>query len=115
MKPKPSKTLIALWSISPPPRSLNSGYSTAPTTIIPATKQAARKANRMTNRRPIRDIAALRSSIRHRHGAQRLALARGQFFGLRLQLTASGEDVAATRRAHRGRITGVENIFGEFF
>jgi hypothetical protein len=57
MKPKPSKTLTAPSSIWPPPRSLNSGYSTAPTTIIPATKQAARNANRMTKRRPIRDMA----------------------------------------------------------
>src|SRR5579863_1663936 len=53
-------------------------------------------------------------SIRHRHGAQRLPLARRQFFGLRLQLAAGGKDVAATRRAHRRRIAGVENIFGEF-
>src|SRR6185312_9294075 len=155
MKPKPSTTLIALWSIWPSPKSLNSGYSTAPTTIIPATKQAARKANRMTKRRPIRDMAGLRHcersdkaihpaacwdmdcfvaslpcanasrlsramtgtlfSIRHRHGAQRLALARGQFFGLRLQLAAGGEDVAATRRADRRRVAGVEDIFGELF
>src|SRR5207237_9999332 len=64
MKPKPSKTLIALWSIASPPRSLNSGYSTAPTTIIPATKQAARKANKITNRRPIRAMA-LDSLSRH--------------------------------------------------
>src|SRR6185312_14322447 len=154
MKPKPSTTLIALWSIWPSPKSLNSGYSTAPTTIIPATKPAARKANRMTKRRPIRDMAGLRRcarseaihpaacwemdcfvasllcanasrlsramtatlfSIRHRHGAQRLALAPGQFFGLRLQLAAGGEDVAATRRADRRGVAGVEDIFGEFF
>src|ERR1700704_6600749 len=53
MKPKPSTMFSAPGSIGPEPRSLNSGNSTAPTTIIPATRQAARKANRMTNRRPI--------------------------------------------------------------
>src|SRR5260221_2054 len=33
--------------------------------------------------------------IRHRHGAQRLALAHRQFLGLRLQLAAGGKNVAA--------------------
>lgn len=46
MKPKPSTILSALWSIGPVARSLNSGYSTAPTTIIPATRHAARKAKK---------------------------------------------------------------------
>src|SRR5438552_5696806 len=173
MNPKPSTTLRALGSIGPVARSENSGNSTAPTTIIPATRQAARKANRITKRRPIRamkknpstsgglsplhrharacpghprlastetpeavdgrerrqvyvvcagqttmpghDELKTGASIRHRHGAQRLPLARRQFFGLRFQLAASGEDVAAARRAHRRGIAGVENIFGEFF
>src|SRR5215204_4120869 len=111
MNPKPSTTLRALGSIGPLPRSVNSGNSTAPTTIMPATRHAARKANRMTRRRPIRAIR----SVRHRHGAQRLPLARRQFFSLRFQLAAGGEDVAAARRAHRRGIAGVENVFGEFF
>src|SRR6201987_3630547 len=54
-------------------------------------------------------------SIRHGHGAQRLALARREFFGLRLQLPAGGEDIAAARRAHRRGIAGIEDIFGEPF
>src|SRR5207244_719281 len=53
--------------------------------------------------------------IRHRHGAQRLSLARRQLFGLRLQLSAGGEDVATARGAHRRGISGVEDIFGERF
>src|SRR5689334_4697380 len=53
-------------------------------------------------------------SIRHRHRAQRLALAGGELFRLRLQLAAGGEDVAAARGAHRGGVAGVEDIFGEF-
>src|ERR1700722_18747048 len=55
------------------------------------------------------------TSIRHRHGAKRLPFARRQFLGLRFQLAASGQDVAATRRAHRRGIAGVENIFRELF
>src|SRR5690242_5259604 len=53
------------------------------------------------------------SSIRHRHGAQRLPLPRRKLFGLRLELTAGRENVAAARRAHRRRIAGVEDVFGE--
>src|SRR5882672_12628182 len=161
MKPKPSTMFSAPWSIGPDPRSDNSGNNTAPTTIIPAARQAARKAKKMTNRRPISAMsssdhripgtsvspsscpASCRAStscfvtivfevvdgrdkpghddlvrgiysIRHRHGAQRLAFARRQFFGLRLQLPAGGEDVAAARRAHRRGIAGVEDVLGEF-
>src|SRR6266481_10024490 len=149
MKPKPSTMFSAPWSTGPAPSSLNSGNSTAPTTIIPATRQAARNPKRMTNRRPIRAMQSpsLRGaqatkqsrilprtldcfaslgmttqttsrappSVRHRHGAQRLPLARRQFLGLRLQLPAGGEDVAAARRAHRRGVAGVEDVFGEFF
>jgi len=50
MKPKPSMMFSAPWSTGPAPSSLNSGNSTAPTTIIPATRQAARNPKRMTNR-----------------------------------------------------------------
>src|SRR6267154_1724871 len=53
MKPNPSTMFTALWSIGPVARSLNSGNSTAPTTIIPATRHAARNPNRITNSRPI--------------------------------------------------------------
>src|SRR3954452_8490877 len=155
MKPKPSTTLIALGSIEPVPRSLNSGYSTAPTTIMPAARQATRKAKKMTMRRPIRAMASAslfpslrakrsnpallprskagllrrfaprndggdgaqlhQASIRHRHGAQRLAFAHAELFSLGLELAAGGEDVAAAWRAHRGRIAGIEDVFGEFF
>src|SRR5271165_425848 len=38
-----------------------------------------------------------------------------QFLTLALQLTASGEDVSAARRAHRARIACVEHDFGEAF
>src|SRR5262249_29473088 len=44
----------------PAPRSLNSGNSTAVTTIIPATRQAARKPKKMTKRRPISAIQSSR-------------------------------------------------------
>src|ERR1043166_8973419 len=53
MKPKPIMMSITLWSTGPAPRSLNSGNSTAVTTIIPATRQAARKPKKITKRRPI--------------------------------------------------------------
>src|ERR1700722_2179300 len=84
------------------------------TTIIPATRQAARKAKRMTNSRPINAMGS-RPSIRHRHGAQRLPLARRQFLGLRFQLAAGGKDIATAWRAHRRGVAGVEDIFREFF
>src|SRR5206468_11835094 len=45
--------------------------------------------------------------VRHRHGAQRLAFPGGEFFGLRLQLAAGGENVAAARGAHRRGIARV--------
>src|SRR4051794_37696886 len=111
INPKPSTTLSALGSIGPVPRSVNSGNSTAPTTIIPATRQAARNPKKITTRRPISAI----ESVRHCHRAQRLAFARRQFFGLRFQLAASGENVAAARRAHRRGVAGVEDVLGEFF
>src|SRR5579872_4723519 len=137
MKPKPRTTFSTPGSTGPAPRSENSGNMIAPTTIIPATKHAARKAKRMTKRRPISamhvsycrhceeqgdeaiqkslsltldcfasarndEVSEVRcTSIRHRHRAQRLPFARRQFFGLRLQLTASGKDVASARRTHR--------------
>src|SRR5581483_3799717 len=53
MKPNPIMMSITLWSTGPAPRSLNSGNSTDVTTIIPATRQAARKPKKMTKRRPI--------------------------------------------------------------
>src|SRR6201991_2577119 len=155
MKPKPSTIFSALGSIGPSAKSLKAGNSTAPTTIAPATRLAARKPNRITNSRPIRDISsnqeivgwakppdanasggvptkalkvvgtaqerlcppyALNSpSIRHRHGAERLAFAHRQFLGLGFQLPAGGEDVAAARGAHRRGIARIENIFGELF
>src|SRR5687768_7665832 len=62
MKPKPTTISNASWSIGPPAKSENSGNSTAPTTIMPATRQAARKANRMMKRRPISDM---KSDYRH--------------------------------------------------
>src|SRR5215472_19172114 len=52
--------------------------------------------------------------IRHRHGAQRHALARREFLGCALELAAGGEDVAPARRAHRRRIAGVEDVLGKF-
>src|SRR5690349_20288630 len=163
MKPKPRMISIAPRSTGPLPRLLNSGNMIALTMIIPATRQAARKAKAITKSRPISAMirgnrhcerseaiqtffagtttgllrrgachrAALRAdpsaprddetastyasshSIRHRHRAQRLPLACRQFLGLRLQLTAGGEDVAAARRAHRRGIAGVEDVFGE--
>src|SRR5215475_7301180 len=133
MKPKPTRIWNTPWSTGPAPRSLNSGNKTAVTMIIPATRQAARKAKAMTKRRPIsamgrmpslrakrsnpemhprKDSGLLRRCgsrndevgrmsahrlIRHRHRAERLAFAGGQFLGLRLELTAGGEDVAAAR------------------
>src|SRR5207237_515694 len=121
IKPKPSTMFNAPGSTGPVPRSLNSGNNTAPTTIIPATRHAARNPNRMTNSRPISAMGLIHhriakapiflhvmaglgpghprfcttsakedvdarhraghddsnalSLIRHRHGAQRLALA----------------------------------------
>src|SRR5215211_482240 len=111
MNPNPSTTLSALGSIGPVPRSVYSGNSTAPTTIIPATRQANRNPKKMTTRRPISAIG----SVRHCHRAQRLAFASRQFFGLRFQLAAGGQDVAAARRAHRRGVAGVEDVFGEFF
>ena len=44
---------LAFSSTGPVPSSLNSGNSSAPTTMIPAARQAARKARKTTNRRPI--------------------------------------------------------------
>src|SRR3954451_14375519 len=61
MKPKPSTMFSAPGSTGPAPRSLNSGNSTAPTTIIPATRHAARKANRITNSRPNSAITQIHS------------------------------------------------------
>src|SRR6266404_8847960 len=58
---------------------------------------------------------ALSASIRHRHGAQRLALAHRQFLGFGFELAAGGKDVAPARRAHRRGVTGVENIFRKLF
>src|SRR5262249_52890582 len=52
--------------------------------------------------------------IRHRHGAQRQALARGELLGGALELAAGGEDVASARRAHRRGIAGIEDDLGEF-
>src|SRR6266550_8389776 len=52
-------------------------------------------------------------SFRHRHGAQRHALARGELLGRALQLTASGKNVAPAWRANRRRIAGVEHHFGK--
>src|SRR5262249_16825183 len=108
MKPKPIMMSITLWSTGPAPRSLNSGNSTAVTTIIPATRQAARKPKKMTKRRPISAIPS-----RHRHRAQRLPLAHRQFLGLGLQLPAGREDVAAARGTHRRGVAGIEDVFGE--
>src|SRR5882757_4553993 len=150
-------------SIGPVARSLNSGNSTAPTTIIPATMQAARNPNKITNNRPINAMSSNQDSrhceptgranarpmtgsakqsrapgntgllrrcaprnddlnynsrhtlVRHRHGAQRLPLAHRQFLGLGFELATGGKDVAAARRAHRRRVTGVENIFRKLF
>src|SRR5882762_10235339 len=113
MKPKPTTTSSAPGSIGPLPRSLNSGNITAPTTIIPATRQAARNPKRMTNKRPISAIR--RALIRHRHGAQRLSLAHRQFLGFGFELAAGGKDVAAARRAHRRGVAGIENILRELF
>src|SRR6516225_809778 len=153
MKPKPSRMFSAPGSTGPAPRSLNSGNMIAPTTIIPATRQAAKKAKTITNRRPISAMADNRGyfghceeqsdeaiqnpvgasdcfaalamttclatasipSIRHRHRAQRLPFARRQFLAFRFQLAACGKNVAAARGANRRGVSGVENIFGEFF
>src|SRR6266446_6229100 len=159
MKPNPSTMFNAPGSTGPVPRSLNSGNSTAPTTIIPATRHAARNPNRITNKRPISAMqpypSRTRTSlnrhagpcaghprlalpqlrkdvdgrdqpghddstcpfalIRHRHGAQRLPLAHRQLFGFGFELAAGGKDVAATWRAHRRGVTGVENVFRKLF
>ena len=60
------------------------------------------------------DRAPRARSVRRRHRPQRSRRAR-QLFGLRLELAAGGENVAAARGAHRRGIAGVENVFGEFF
>src|SRR4051812_33798502 len=63
MKPKPSTMFKALGSIGPSAKSLKAGNSTAPTTIAPATRLAARKPNRMTNRRAIRDMLKIHEIV----------------------------------------------------
>src|SRR4051812_16089218 len=92
---------------------------------MPATKQAARKPMKMTMRRPISampgqpTLSSLRErghdpSVRHRHRAQSVAFAHRELFGLRLELAAGGEDVAAARGTYRRGKTGVEDVLGEF-
>ena len=44
---------------------------------------------------------------------KRHALARGEFLGRTLELPAGREDIAPARRAHRRRVAGVEDVFGE--
>src|SRR5687768_7275707 len=70
------------------------------------------KRNRRINRMTIMDASPV-GSIRHRHGAQRQALAGGELLRRALELAAGRENVAAARRAHRRGITGVEHHLGE--
>src|SRR5882757_3982811 len=51
--------------------------------------------------------------IRHRHGAQREALAGGQLLGRTLELAAGGKDVASARGAHRRGVAGIDDDLGE--
>src|SRR6185312_5336679 len=110
MKPMPKITFTVPLSRSSVCTSI-SGNTSANTTTAPATKQAARKPKKVANRRP---ITAMWGSVRHRHCAQRVALAHRQFLRLGFQLPAGRKNVAAARRAHRRGIAGVEHVFGEF-
>src|SRR5919205_4040211 len=100
--PKPA------WAPGMSPSSSNSGGNSPSAMTRPATALARRNANRTTKTRPISA-----TSVRHRHCAQREALACGEFLGRALELPTCREDVAAARRAHRGGVAGVENDLRE--
>src|SRR5712675_762165 len=100
MKPKPSTMFSAPGSTGPIPRSLNSGNSTAPTTIIPATRHAARNPNRITNSRPINAKVQIHSlgvaDTQLPHPLMSQVKSRGvrEGFLAELQRTVSGADRA---------------------